>query len=156
MRGFHSIGRMGLIAALLVGCGGYSRHQAATKAVAAEAVAAAEAPADFDTESYDKIDENGFASVSQQPLSTFSIDVDTASYSNVRRYLTGGSLPPADAVRIEELVNYFPYDYEAPSSKEPFALPDETGQICPGRPACAARLVATLPASRSGRRAAGS
>jgi Ca-activated chloride channel family protein len=61
------------------------------------------------TEAYDRIDENSFRSPTVAPLSTFSVDVDRASYSNVRRFLDHGSLPPKDAVRIEELVNYFPY-----------------------------------------------
>ena len=61
------------------------------------------------TEAYDRIDENPFRSPAVAPLSTFSVDVDRASYSNVRRFLDHGSLPPKDAVRIEELVNYFPY-----------------------------------------------
>ena len=70
------------------------------------------------TEAYDRIDENPFRSPAVAPLSTFSVDVDRASYANVRRFITRGSLPPKDAVRIEELVNYFPYDDPAPSSGE--------------------------------------
>ena len=65
-------------------------------------------------EAYEHIDENAFRSPLVAPLSTFSVDVDRASYANVRRFLTGGSLPPRDAVRIEELVNYFPYADPAP------------------------------------------
>src|SRR5439155_292882 len=61
------------------------------------------------TEAYDRIDENPFRSPAVAPLSTFSVDVDRASYTNVRRFLDHGALPPKDAVRIEELVNYFPY-----------------------------------------------
>jgi Ca-activated chloride channel homolog len=68
------------------------------------------------SETYDHAVENRYRSASDEPLSTFSIDVDTASYSNVRRFLTGGRLPPADAVRIEELVNYFPYRYAPPAT----------------------------------------
>ena len=67
------------------------------------------------TEAYERIDENPFRPVSVAPLSTFSIDVDRASYSNVRRFLNQGTLPPKDAVRIEELVNYFPYGDTAPA-----------------------------------------
>ncbi len=74
------------------------------------------------TEEYSHIADNPFLRVTDQPLSTFSIDVDTAAYANVRRYLTQGSLPPADAVRIEELVNYFRYDYRKPSADDPFAV----------------------------------
>jgi Ca-activated chloride channel homolog len=85
---------------------------------------------DFDTEGYDRIVENSFAKVVEEPLSTFSIDVDTASYANVRRFIDGGSLPPPDAVRIEELVNYFAYDYEGPKGDEPFAFDTELAP-CP-------------------------
>jgi Ca-activated chloride channel family protein len=79
------------------------------------------AAAHFNTESYARIHDNPFLAANQNPLSTFSIDVDTASYSNVRRFLTSGQLPPADAVRVEELVNYFPYDYATPDGDAPFA-----------------------------------
>lgn len=81
----------------------------------------------FNTESYDLIEETGFRSPSVAPLSTFSIDVDTASYANVRRFLTQGKLPPANAVRIEEMINYFAYS-DAPPAKsleaggDPFAV----------------------------------
>jgi Ca-activated chloride channel family protein len=71
------------------------------------------------TESYARTNENGFVRVSQEPLATFSIDVDTASYSNVRRFLNQNQLPPADAVRIDELVNYFTYDYARPTGGRP-------------------------------------
>ena len=80
-------------------------------------------PQGFNTESYDHIAENGFVTAKNQPLSTFSIDVDTAAYANVRRFLNSGSLPPAGAVRIEELVNYFDYDYAPPADGDvPFAV----------------------------------
>ncbi|MSP91297.1 MAG: VWA domain-containing protein [Myxococcales bacterium] len=88
---------------------------------------AAPAPADFNREGYDAIDESSFHTVRDQPLSTLSIDVDTAAYSNVRRFLTSGQLPPKDAVRIEELINYFPYAYPGPSDDEPFAVHTEVG-----------------------------
>jgi Ca-activated chloride channel family protein len=71
------------------------------------------------TELYARVGENGFVRVSQEPLATFSIDVDTASYSNVRRFLTQNQMPPADAVRTEELINYFTYDYPRPSGPHP-------------------------------------
>jgi Ca-activated chloride channel family protein len=74
------------------------------------------------TESYDAITENQFQLVSKEPLSTFSIDVDTASYSNVRRFLTDGTLPPKNAVRIEELINYFDYSYPQPKGDSPFSV----------------------------------
>jgi Ca-activated chloride channel family protein len=82
----------------------------------------------FNTESYDYIADNPFLDVAGNPLSTFSIDVDTASYSNVRRFLEGGTLPPKDAVRIEELVNYFDYDYKGPKDGKPFAANFEIAQ----------------------------
>jgi Ca-activated chloride channel family protein len=76
-------------------------------------------------ERYAKIEENPFLETSQAPLSTFSIDVDTASYANVRRYLNDGQLPPKDAVRIEELINYFEYDYPQPIGDVPFSVNTE-------------------------------
>lgn len=84
---------------------------------------------------YDPIAENAFQDVSDQPRSTFSVDVDTASYSKVRRSLLSGAMPPANAVRIEELVNYFEYDYKAPAadSKVPFAT-SVTIASCPWNP----------------------
>ena len=77
---------------------------------------------DFNTATYDHIGENPFLDAKGNPLSTFSIDVDTASYSNVRRFINEGSLPPKDAVRVEELINYFTYDYPQPSDGRPFAV----------------------------------
>jgi Ca-activated chloride channel family protein len=84
----------------------------------------AEPPArkDSSQEAYGKIIENEFVQVAREPLSTFSIDVDTASYANVRRFLDQNTLPPKDAVRIEELLNYFPYEDPAPKGDEPFAV----------------------------------
>jgi len=82
------------------------------------------------TENYAAIDENPFLAVRANPLSTFSIDVDRASYSNVRRFLRAGQAPPKDAVRIEELVNYFRYDYAEPAGEHPFSVAAEVGP-CP-------------------------
>jgi Ca-activated chloride channel family protein len=76
---------------------------------------------DFNTEGYESIVDNPFLEVVQNPLSTFSIEVDTASYANVRRFLEQDQMPPKDAVRIEELVNYFDYDYRGPGREGPFA-----------------------------------
>ncbi len=76
----------------------------------------------FNTEEYSRIEDNRFLAALTNPLSTFSIDVDRASYSNVRRFLTQGQRPPADAVRIEELVNYFTYDYAEPDGRDPFSI----------------------------------
>lgn len=81
-------------------------------------------------ESYDYITENGWMSTLDKPLSTFSVDVDAASYGNVRRFITSGQLPPVDAVRIEELINYFDYDYPNPRRGQPFSITTEVAE-CP-------------------------
>jgi len=80
---------------------------------------------DWNTEEYDAINENIFRSALQNPLSTFSIDVDAASYSNVRRFISNGQRPPKDAVRIEEMINYFDYDYQQPGGNDPFSIYSE-------------------------------
>ena len=87
-------------------------------------------PAPPPGETYGAIDENKFRRVTDQPLSTFSIDVDTASYANVRRFLNEGHLPPADAVRVEELINYFHYDYADQTQGAPFGVTTELAP-CP-------------------------
>ena len=84
-------------------------------------------------ETYSKFAPNRFHSTLDQPLSTFGADVDTASYSNVRRYLSSGQLPPSDAVRVEEIVNYFRFGYAAPRDGQPIALTTEIGE-CPWNP----------------------
>lgn len=84
----------------------------------------------FNTEGYSTIHENGYKDVLKQPLSTFSIDVDKASYSNVRRFINQGQLPNIDAVRIEEMINYFSYDYPEPDGKHPFSVYTELS-TCP-------------------------
>jgi len=84
----------------------------------------------FNTEAYNYINENGFLKATDNPLSTFSIDVDNASYTNTRRYINNGSLPPVDAVRIEEFINYFSYDYAKPTGKHPFSINTEVSE-CP-------------------------
>ncbi len=84
----------------------------------------------FNTENYGLIKENEYHSPIQSPLSTFAIDVDAASYSNMRRYLNRGSMPPKDAIRIEELVNYFQYDYPTPEGNNPFSVHTELAP-CP-------------------------
>jgi Ca-activated chloride channel family protein len=79
-------------------------------------------PGDVNRENYEEVDPNPIHVVAEEPVSTFSIDVDTASYSNVRRMLNEGQLPPRDAVRIEELINYFHYDYAPPQNRtQPFS-----------------------------------
>jgi Ca-activated chloride channel family protein len=83
------------------------------------------APDKHNTEEYDKIVENDFKDARQNPLSTFSIDVDKAAYSNVRRFLNGNQMPYKDAVRTEEMVNYFTYDYPNPRGEHPFSIATE-------------------------------
>jgi Ca-activated chloride channel family protein len=78
-----------------------------------------------DTEAYASVEDHDFRATDGHPLSTFSIDVDTASYANVRRFLGDGRLPPADAVRTEELINYFRFDYAKPSGGAPFSVVTE-------------------------------
>lgn len=85
---------------------------------------------DYNTEQYDYLPENEFHQTLHSPLSTFSIDVDGASYANVRRFIQNGSLPPIDAVRIEEMINYFHYDYAEPEGEDPFAIHSEVTS-CP-------------------------
>ncbi len=87
-------------------------------------------PSDFSAETYNTILENPFLEVQANAVSTFSIDVDAASYSNARRFLQQGQLPPADAVRIEEFVNYFDYAYPAPAGADPFSVNTELAE-CP-------------------------
>lgn len=131
---------------------GQSRHDAATKMDGAVAAATASetarlaAPAEeadvkkfaenehlAGNEQYDEIVENPFLPADEYALSTFSIDVDTASYANVRRFLTNGQLPPRDAVRIEELINYFTYDDPQPKGNAPFSVNMEVAE-CPWTP----------------------
>jgi Ca-activated chloride channel family protein len=83
---------------------------------------------EFNTEEYDLIEEHPFKQVTVSPLSTFSIDVDTASYSNLRRFISQKTMPPVDAVRIEELINYFTYDYPQPEGNKPFSITTELSQ----------------------------
>ncbi len=88
---------------------------------------------EYNTEEYQHIAENGFKDTVKDPLSTFSIDVDTASYTNIRRFLNYGSLPAVDAVRIEEMINYFTYDYPLPEDETPFSIVTEMA-ACPWEP----------------------
>jgi Ca-activated chloride channel family protein len=84
-------------------------------------------PAPEHTEEYAAITENEFHDALREPLSTFSIDVDKAAYSNVRRFINTGKLPPADAVRVEEMINYFTYQYAQPEDEHPFSIFTEVG-----------------------------
>jgi Ca-activated chloride channel family protein len=85
------------------------------------------------TEAYDRLPENSYLDPKKNPLSTFSIDVDAAAYSNVRRFLSSGEAPPKDAVRIEELVNYFAYDYPQPTGPDPVSITTDVS-ACPWNP----------------------
>ncbi len=139
-----------LLAALLTlgtaaGCGGSASSKTAGSTAAPAMSVAAAAPADtnweaapmeqpgYNTEEYGAISENRFLSVAASPLSTFAADVDTASYANIRRFLRDGMLPPPDAVRIEEMVNYFSYDYPEPEDGAPFSVSTELAP-CPWNP----------------------
>lgn len=87
-------------------------------------------PKQPNTESYRKTAEQDFRNVLTSPLSTMSVDVDHASYANVRRFINEGTLPPAEAVRVEEMINYFDYHYPQPEGQDPIAIQTET-IICP-------------------------
>ncbi|MDT5262718.1 MAG: Ca-activated chloride channel [Acidobacteriota bacterium] len=110
----------------------YSQNSSANMSAAKQSAGYNDArePGGAGGESYAKIDENPFLEAARAPLSTFSIDVDTASYSNTRRFLSDGQMPPKDAVRIEELVNYFSYDYPQPTGDAPFSVTTEVAE-CP-------------------------
>ena len=119
--------------ACLSACGQAPESASTFSEPAVEAAAYAPATADetiqplsANTEQYGKIDTNPVQAVAQQPVSTFSIDVDTGSYANTRRFLNEGSLPPVEAVRLEELINYFDYAYPQPKGNQPFAVHTET------------------------------
>ncbi|BAV04540.1 Ca-activated chloride channel family protein [Filimonas lacunae] len=90
------------------------------------------APQAYDTngEGYSAMKENDFLKTGDNPLSTFSIDVDAASYSNIRRFITDGMMPPTDAVRVEEMINYFTYHYPQPADAHPFSVNTEIA-TCP-------------------------
>ncbi len=83
---------------------------------------------DSNTETYDHFVDNPYRNVHSHPLSTFAADVDTVSYSNIRRFLNQGELPPPGAVRVEEMINYFPYDYPSPDANRPYSLTTEIAQ----------------------------
>ncbi len=111
---------------------GGSHHRAEKKVVKAKVLASgvvaeavAVAPEDGNRERYGKVTDHPIKQVSEAPVSTFSIDVDTGSYANVRRLLNGGQLPPKDAVRVEEMINYFPYSYPSQANGRPFAVHTE-------------------------------
>lgn len=133
-----------LMVACLVSCSGGGSYQDAKKMKDAvnetpkeEATEREEAPLVSEpindqkqTEEYAESVENDFLAAKENPLSTFSIDVDNASYANIRRFLNQNQLPPTGAVRIEEMINYFDYDYKDPSGKHPFSIYTEMA-ACP-------------------------
>ncbi len=114
-----------------LGCG--KRYESHNVAASPTPAAVAERAAPHNTERYDHIRDNAFEPTSSKPLSTFAIDVDTASYANVRRMLDEGRLPPADAVRIEELVNYFPYAEVRPADGHTLGVVADIAP-CPWQP----------------------
>ena len=124
----------------ILGCGGADYSDSATEWMAMDSAAPTsdESPTEgrgpgLGGDRYDRIVENPFVAVRSDPLSTFSIDVDTASYAKAREFLMEHRmLPPPDAVRIEEFVNYFTYDYAEPTDEHPFAVHVEVAG-CPWR-----------------------
>lgn len=114
---------------VVVAHGSYSRNYSAPAASYTYSEPAA--PVYFqNSESYQSFTTNKFMMVNDQPLSTFSIDVDKASYANMRRFIENGQIPPADAIRVEELINYFKYDYSNPNDNDPVGFSTEVGK-CP-------------------------
>ena len=107
-----------------------SMDRARAMAAATESSVAVPAPWHTSMDAYARVDPSGFRRVGDAPLSTFSVDVDTASYANARRFLMEGDLPPADAVRVEEWVNYFPYAYPSPRNGDAFSV-DTALTACP-------------------------
>lgn len=108
----------------------YGKHRTSKMATSADMVSMP-APAmmmydrEMNTEEYKSLNENIFHTTKQNPLTTFSIDVDRAAYSNVRRFLNMGQMPPKDAIRIEEMINYFDYDYPQPTGQDPVSISTE-------------------------------
>ena len=134
--------RVGLPLLCLLALASCTGNTAKPMAAPESVVYAPEAAADYrhispsyyhNTESYAHVEENGFQLVGESPLSTFSIDVDRASYANVRRFIEDGQRPPVDAVRIEEMINYFPYEWEEVAGEHPFAVTTEVWEA-PWRP----------------------
>lgn len=103
---------------------------------------------DESREQYQAYADNPVFAVAETPVSTFSIDVDTGSYANVRRFLNGGQLPPKDAVRLEELVNYFPYAYPLPQGDAPFGVSTELA-VTPWNPQTRLLRIAIKASDRS-------
>ena len=104
------------------GLANYPAAQGRDEGYVQEAAPLEDAPVDWDTEEYDYQKENSFVSVAAQPFATFAADVDTASYSNFRRQLLRNETVRPDSVRVEEMINYFRYDYPEPKEGEPFSV----------------------------------
>lgn len=121
-----------MILAPVTGCSGGS-SAGGMKHAARESVAASGRFDDLQQEQYHHFKDNDFLAVASHPLSTFSTDVNTASYSNLRRYLTQGQLPPKDAVFLAELINYFPYTYPQPAGDDPVSITTDLAP-CPWNP----------------------
>ncbi len=131
---------LSVVCTMATGCGSmdmsgrnYSSSQSANNNAVAPDFAdeeKSEDEQDFNTEEYDVIEETGFKSPLSEPFSTFSADVDTASYANIRRMINNNQEVNKDAVRIEEMLNYFSYDYPAPEGNEPFSITTEISD-CP-------------------------
>lgn len=131
LRGSVSVGRLYNAPGLMFKGGGawaYAEVPAPTSAASIPRIGGS-----YNTEEYKYNADNRFQDTLTTALSTFSIDVDTASYSNVRRFINSGKLPPADAVRTEEMLNYFRYDYPQPQDGQPFSVTAEVGE-CPWQP----------------------
>ena len=116
----HLSGACLAIVLIIASCDSSRKNATENYSIAATADAVEESQEKFNTESYNLVAENEFKNALENPFSTFSIDVDGASYSNTRRFISQNQLPPKDAVRVEEFVNYFEYDYPQPTDNKPF------------------------------------
>lgn len=116
------------------GSSGYGRGASGFRGRGGYPLAATNVPPRFNTEGYAHVPDNRFTPVTDKPLSTFSVDVDTASYANVRRFIDAGAPPPVDAVRVEEMINYFGYAYAEPTKGQPFSVYTEVASA-PWNPA---------------------
>ncbi|RYG16493.1 MAG: DUF3520 domain-containing protein [Chitinophagaceae bacterium] len=110
---------------VVIGYGTTVKHKLVGNAVPMPSIAYSKQPLPQSTENYNTINETGFRKADKDPLSTFSIDVDVAAYSNIRRFINNGGLPPKDAVRIEEMINYFDYNYPQPKDEQPVNIVTE-------------------------------
>jgi len=118
------------VLAIITSCGEKKSEEIASTDSVSESPVLEEISNNANSETYSTITENTFQATSEKPISTFSIDVDHASYSNTRRYIKGGSLPPVDAIRVEEFINYFTYDYPQPKNDDSFSI-NTSVSTCP-------------------------